>query len=105
MGDNLNSTHYFIYKNITYITMVKQMATASISPRYRITIPREVRKNSGLKAGDRISFLKKGDELVIVKVPKKPLELMEGTLKTKRNVRKTLRDLKKQEAAAEERRV
>lgn len=80
------------------------MAVVSILPRYRITIPKEVREENGLKVGDRLAFLRKGNELVIVKVPKKPLQEMGGDLKTKKDVRKTLRQLKKEEEKGESRR-
>ena len=80
------------------------MATVSILPRYRITIPKDVRKASGLKIGDRIAFMKKGDQLIIVKVPNKPLEDMAGALKTNKNVRKFLRKLKEEDLEAERRR-
>jgi AbrB family looped-hinge helix DNA binding protein len=80
------------------------MAVVSISPRYRITIPRSVREEIGLKAGDKIAFLRKGEELVIVKVPSKPLQAMAGKLQTKRDVRSTIKKLKKEDGAEEKRR-
>ena len=78
------------------------MSAVSISPRYRITIPKDVREESDLKVGDRLAFLRKGDEIVIVKVPEKPLEKMGGSLTTKKNVKKILQELKKGDLRSEQ---
>jgi AbrB family looped-hinge helix DNA binding protein len=77
------------------------LTTTTVSPRYRITIPKNVREESNLKIGDQIAFLKKGDELILVKIPKRPLSEMAGALKTKKNVRKALKQLKVEELEAE----
>ena len=81
------------------------MSVVSISPRYRITIPKEIRDEANLKIGDKISFLRKGDEIIIFKVPEKPLLKMAGSLKTKKNIRKILKELKQEEIEAEKYRV
>jgi len=81
------------------------MTVVSISPRYRITIPKEIRDETNLKVGDKISFLRKGDEIIIFKVPEKPLLKMAGSLKTKKNIRKILQELKQEEIEAEKYRV
>ena len=81
------------------------MTVVSISPRYRITIPKEIRDETNLKVGDKISFLRKGDEIIIFKVPDKPLLRMAGSLKTKKNIRKILKELKQEEIEAEKYRV
>ena len=54
--------------------------------------------------GDKISFLRKGDEIIIFKVPEKPLLKMAGSLKTKKNIRKILRELKQEEIETEKHR-
>ncbi len=81
------------------------MTLVSISPRYRITIPKEIRDETNLKVGDKISFLRKGDEIIIFKVPDKPLLRMAGSLKTKKNIRKILLELKQEEIKTEKYRV
>ena len=81
------------------------MTVVSISPRYRITIPKEIRDETNLKVGDKISFLRKGDEIIIFKVPEKPLLKMAGSLKTKKNIRKILQELKQEEIEAEKYKV
>ena len=80
------------------------MTAVSISPRFRITIPKDIREGTDLKIGDRISFLRKGDEIVIFKVPEKPLLEMAGMLKTKKNIRKILQDLKREDLEVEKHR-
>ena len=77
------------------------MSTVSISPRFRITIPKDIREDNDLKVGDRLAFLRKGDEIVIVKVPEKPLTKMAGSLTTKKNVRKILQELKEDDLRPE----
>lgn len=77
------------------------MSLVSISPRFRITIPKEIREETNLKVGDKISFLRKGDEIVIFKVPDKPLIKMAGSMKTKKDVRKILQKLKQEEIGVE----
>jgi len=42
----------------------------SITPRYRITLPKEIREKTELHIGDEISFLRRGDEIIIVKEQK-----------------------------------
>lgn len=80
------------------------MTVVSISPRYRITIPKDIRDETNLKIGDKISFLRKGDEIIIFKMPEKPLLKMAGSLKTKKNIRKILRELKQEEIETEKHR-
>lgn len=77
------------------------MTVVSISPRFRITIPKEIREESDLKIGDKISFLRKGGGIVIFKVPDKPLLKMAGSLKTKKDIKKILAELKQEESEAE----
>ena len=86
---------------VAYIVLWVIMTVVSISPRYRITIPKEIRDETDLKVGDRISFLRKGDEIIIFKVPEKPLLKMAGSLKTKKNIRKILQELKQEEIETE----
>lgn len=80
------------------------MSSVSISPRYRITIPKEIREEGNLNIGDRISFLRKGDEIVIFKVPKKPLLEMAGAMDSKKDIRKIIKELKEEELDSEQHR-
>jgi len=52
-----------------------------VDPRYRITIPKDIREGSDINIGDRITFLKKGEEIILFKVPKDPLLAMKGSLR------------------------
>ena len=105
MGCFYEFTHkYYIIWDIS-ILMRDNMTVVSISPRYRITIPKEIRDETNLKVGDKISFLRKGEEIIIFKVPEKPLLKMAGSLKTKKNIRKILQEIKQEEIEAEKHRV
>jgi len=55
------------------------MYTAKISSKYQVVIPREVRKQFGLKPGQRIAFIPFNKTLHVVIVP--PIEQARGILK------------------------
>ena len=94
----------YIYYYPLIMSVCDRMSAVSILPRFRITIPKDIRQESGLKVGDKLAFLRKGDEIVIFKVPKKPLKEMAGSMKTKKNIRKILKDLKQEDLGDERRR-
>ena len=80
------------------------MSMTSVSAKYRITIPKEIRKATHIKVGDRVSFLRKGDEIAIIKVPEEPLVKMAGSLATAKDIRKELKKIKKEDNISEEER-
>ena len=55
------------------------MYTSTISSKYQVVIPREVRKQFGLKPGQRIAFIPFNKTLHVVIVP--PIEQARGMLK------------------------
>jgi AbrB family looped-hinge helix DNA binding protein len=55
------------------------MYTSTISSKYQVVIPREVRKQFGLKPGQRIAFIPFKKTLHVVIVP--PIEQARGMLK------------------------
>jgi AbrB family looped-hinge helix DNA binding protein len=55
------------------------MYTATISSKYQVVIPREVREQFGLKPGQRIAFIPFKKTLRVVIVP--PIEQARGMLK------------------------
>jgi AbrB family looped-hinge helix DNA binding protein len=55
------------------------MYTATISSKYQVVIPSEVRKQFGLKPGQKIAFVPYNKTLHVVIVP--PLEKARGILK------------------------
>lgn len=79
------------------------MTYAVINPRFRITIPKKLRQKTGLKIGDKIAFLNKGEEIIMIKVPEKPLTSMAGSLTTEKNVRSTLKTMKQEDKKSEKR--
>ncbi len=55
------------------------MATATISPKYQVVIPKEIRKKLGLSPKQRVQILEKGG--VITLVPELPLKSFRGIVK------------------------
>jgi AbrB family looped-hinge helix DNA binding protein len=55
------------------------MATATISPKFQIVIPKEVREKLHLEPSQRLQVVEKGG--VITLVPEVPLKSLRGTLK------------------------
>ena len=55
------------------------MATTTISPKFQVVIPKDVREKLHLKSGQKMSVVTKGG--IIYFVPEKPLEALKGFLK------------------------
>jgi AbrB family looped-hinge helix DNA binding protein len=55
------------------------MATVTISPKFQVVIPKEVRKRLGLKPGQRVQTLVFDDRIELI--PVKPIKKMKGFLK------------------------
>jgi AbrB family looped-hinge helix DNA binding protein len=55
------------------------MARAVVSTKYQVVIPREVRRDIGLKSGQVVQIIAKGG--VITMVPDQPIGRMRGYLK------------------------
>ena len=77
------------------------MVYAYIAPRFRLTIPKQIRETTNLHVGDKVAFLRKGDEVVFVKVPDDPLTAMAGSLSTGKDVRAELARMKDEDLEAE----
>jgi len=44
------------------------MDTVRVSPKFQVVIPQEVRERTGIKPGDRMIVLQKGDVIYLVRV-------------------------------------
>ena len=55
------------------------MATVTVSPKYQVVIPREVRESLGLKPGEKIQVFQFEDRIELI--PVKNLKKMRGFLK------------------------
>lgn len=55
------------------------MATTTISPKYQVVIPKEIREKLRLKSGQKMTVVVKGD--VVYLIPEKPVESFKGFLK------------------------
>ncbi|MBI3679790.1 MAG: AbrB/MazE/SpoVT family DNA-binding domain-containing protein [Acidobacteria bacterium] len=57
------------------------MPTATLTSKGQITIPREIREDLRLKAGDRISLVKNPDGQYVLQTKKVPFEQVMGMLR------------------------
>jgi AbrB family looped-hinge helix DNA binding protein len=55
------------------------MATTTISPKYQVVIPKDVREKLQLKSGQKMTVVVKGG--VVYLIPEKPIESFKGFLK------------------------
>ena len=55
------------------------MAEVTLSSKYRITIPLEMRRALGLKPGDKVLVVPKGNSIIILKKPKSFAVAVRGT--------------------------
>lgn len=55
------------------------MATTTISPKYQVVIPKDVREKLHLKSGQKMTVVVKGG--VVYLVPEKPTDSFKGFLK------------------------
>lgn len=55
------------------------MATTTVSPKYQVVIPKDVRKKLHLKSGQKMTVVTKGG--VIYFIPERPLASFRGFLK------------------------
>lgn len=55
------------------------MATVTISPKFQVVIPKEVRQRLGLKAGQKVQTIVFDDRIELI--PVKPIKKMRGFLK------------------------
>lgn len=55
------------------------MAAVTVSPKYQVVIPKEVRKRLGLSPGQKIQVVVYGDRIELI--PERPARLLRGFLK------------------------
>jgi AbrB family looped-hinge helix DNA binding protein len=55
------------------------MAAVTVSPKFQVVIPKEIRKKLGLSPGQRIQMVVYGDRIELI--PVKPIKRMRGFLK------------------------
>lgn len=55
------------------------MNTVTVSPKFQVVIPKEVREKFGLKAGTRLEILEYGNRIELI--PLRPIKKMRGFLK------------------------
>jgi len=55
------------------------MARTRVSPKYQVVIPKEIRERHGLKPGQEMQVISKGD--VITLIPDRPMSAFRGVLR------------------------
>jgi AbrB family looped-hinge helix DNA binding protein len=55
------------------------MATTTISPKYQVVIPKDIREQLHLKSGQKMTVVVKGG--LVYLIPEKPMESFKGFLK------------------------
>lgn len=70
---------YFYQILIDYIFVLLFMTTVSLSPKFQIVIPKEVRETLSLEAGTKIDLIPYADRIELI--PVRPLKTMIGSLK------------------------
>ena len=55
------------------------MMTVTISPKYQVVIPREIRESVGLKVGERLQVVQYGSRIELI--PVKTMKSLKGLLK------------------------
>ena len=69
------------------------MATATITSKGQVTIPRAVRERLGLKTGDRVDFVLAADGSVTLKSKRMPFERLRGILRNPEQRRVSVQDM------------
>ncbi len=59
------------------------MSTVTLSPKFQVVIPKEIREGLALAPGDKIEIVQIGDRIELV--PLRPVESLEGFLKGVKN--------------------
>lgn len=78
------------------------MATATLSEKGWVVIPKDIRDSLGLKKGDRIRVMQHGREIVLIPVAKDPIAAGRGLLRGGMSMKEYLED-KRRELEEEER--
>jgi AbrB family looped-hinge helix DNA binding protein len=55
------------------------MSTVTVSPKFQVVIPKEIRDTMHIKSGQKVAMLSYGDRIELV--PLKPLKQLRGFLK------------------------
>lgn len=78
------------------------MATATMSEKGWVVIPKEIRDKLGLKKGDRVRVMQHGKEIILTPVEKDPIAAGKGMLRGGMSMKEFLKE-KRRELDEEER--
>lgn len=79
------------------------MATAKVSKKGWVVIPREIREKYGIRPGDRVRFVDYAGSISLVRLPEDPIEYGFGLLKGGPSLTEALLEDRREELEREER--
>lgn len=79
------------------------MAQATVSAKGSIVIPQEMRERYGIRPASRVEVLDIGGRVMILPIPKDPIQAFRGSLKFKGSALKTIRQFRREELQMERR--
>lgn len=79
MVGGLTLLYRLIYRMTTYRSMEGAVTTVTVSPKYQIVIPKEVRESMGIVSGQKVQILCYQGRMEVI--PLKPMKEMRGFLK------------------------
>lgn len=79
LNTKIDSVVFLFYDILIDTFFGGHMSTTTISPKFQVVIPKDVRKKLDLKSGQKMTVVTKGG--VIYFIPEKPVEAFRGFLK------------------------
>lgn len=67
------------YRNTKTLSIGDAMTTVTVSPKYQIVIPKEIRESMGIASGQKVQIMSYQGRIEVI--PLKPMEAMKGFLK------------------------
>jgi AbrB family looped-hinge helix DNA binding protein len=68
-----------MYRNTTSLSIVGVMTEVTVSPKFQIVIPKEIRESMGIVSGQKVQIMSYQGRIEVI--PLKPMKEMKGFLK------------------------
>ena len=68
-----------MYRNTKFLSMVGFMTEVTVSPKFQIVIPKEIRESMGIVAGQKVQIMSYQGRIEVI--PLRPMKEMKGFLK------------------------
>lgn len=75
----LDYTNRFGYRNTKLVSIGVVMTIVTVSPKYQIVIPKEIRESMGIVSGQKVQIMSYQGRIEVI--PLKPMKDMKGFLK------------------------